>query len=375
MATRDGSPAHGRHSYFRLEQATVTDVNWDTCVVTVQTQHSNKDPEGIQVAAGYITAEGDFAGVLPEVGAIAHIAYPSDNTPPFIIGFIGSPAVVAGGDDGSPARMSASTPEGSPTDISYRNNRPRLNPGDQCYRTRDGNHLILRRGGIVEIGATAISKRIYIPINNFIKDFFENYAMHGLGGDLEWLVDRVENDPSGNAPAHWTLRLNEFAQDEKASVQIRHLSPASPGGTKFAWEVVVAPQGITRADGSVSGAKYEMTVALNGDQVEVMGGAREITIDGNDSLTVGGNRTVRVTGNHDLRTEGSIKAVAVGTHDIGGSSIRIGGEDATDPAVLGLALVQFLGSATYDVAGAVAAMSPASVLQLQGILSRKVRIK
>ena len=80
-----------------------------------------------------------------------------------------------------------------------------MNPGDIGMTTRDGNFIMLRRGGIVQLGATAMAQTVYIPIRNYIKQFCENYELHTLGGDVEWRVDRVESDPSGQAPSTYLL--------------------------------------------------------------------------------------------------------------------------------------------------------------------------
>lgn len=375
MARTSGNPAHGRFSDFRCEEGTITDINRDTHVVRVATRHSGKEPEDIQVSVLYATAEGDYAGVMPEVGATCHIAFPSDNTPPYIMDFIVEPSVVGSTGDG-PARMSAD-PEGSPTDVSYRANRPQMNPGDQVYITRDGNHLILRRGGVVEIGATSISKRLFLPIGNYIKDFCENYNMHAFGGALEWTTAREEDDPAGRAATTWSLSLNEFAQDSKASVRVRHMPLAAPGGgTKSAWEVDVAPAGIDPDTGDVTGAVYHLVVTLEGDKIEVIGASREVTIEGDDSLTINGSRATSVGGTDDLDVDGNLTLTSGGTASMDGASgVVLGGQDASEPPILGHAFMQWIASAQFIVAGTVAQISPASLAQLPRAFSEKLRIK
>jgi hypothetical protein len=320
----------------------------------------------------YRTSHGDFSGVVPDVGSKAHICFPSDNTPAFIFAFIGEAEAISGTDDGTPARMTAE-PEGSPTNVSFRNRAPKLNRGDQAFVTRDGNHLILRRGGVVEIGATPLSKRLYIPIQNFIKDFFENYASHSPAGDLEWGVVRSETDPSGDAPTYWLMDLNEFAQDAKASVRIRHFSATS--GEKKAWSIDIAPQGIDRETGEIVGSVYSFSVSLEGDQEETITGSRQIVVEGDDTLTVNGSSSMSVRGDYSVDARGGGKLKAGGVLDLEGSSIRIGGPDASQPPVLGQELIRWLSSATWVVAGTAATVDPASLASLAQILSTKVRIK
>ncbi len=357
-----------------MEEATVTDVNRSTWTCTAETRHTAKTVPDLHVGSPYHNPEGDGFHVMPDVGAICHIAWPSDNTPPWIIDFIGAPSAVHS--EGESPIRSTGDAEGSDTDVSFRSRRPRLNPGDMAMTTRDGNHLIVRRGGVLEIGATPISKRIYLPIQNFIKDFCENYAMHSIAGDLEWTVARVENDPDGNAPATWTLHLNEFAQDERATVRVRHLPALAPGeSSKSAWEVDVSPQGIDRDTGEVTSSKYHFVITIAGDQIEVIGASREITVEGDDTLTVGGSQSVDVGGDYALASDGKAEIIAQDEAVLAGSRVKLGGRAAASQAVKGDALVQWFGSAQWVVAGTVATLSPASLAQLQGVLSRKVSLE
>lgn len=373
MARTDGNPAHGRYSHVRVETGYIADVDRSLHTVKVSTEHSGKDPEDLQIATMYTTAEGDFAGVLPEVGAKCILAFLSDNTPPVVLGFIADPfAIRATGDE--PARLT-SEPEGSPTNVSYKGNRPQLNPGDQAFVTRDGNHLILRRGGVLELGANSICKRFYLPIKNHMRDVCENYSIDTFGGSLEWTTVRAENDPSGDAPCSWSMVLNEHAQDAKASVLVQHLPVLAPGASdKAAWKVVVAPEGIDRQTKDVTGAVYEYTVTLEGDQIEVLA-SRTVTVDGDDSLEVSGDRTVTVDGDDSLTVGGDLSYEARGAAVFDGDRVLLGGQSAVEPALMGLAFIQWLGSAQWQVAGSVATISPASLASLRNALTQKVRIK
>lgn len=372
MARRDGSPADRRFSHFRCEEATITDVNRDRWTVTVDTRHTAKTVPDVQVGSPYLHPEGEGVYSMPDVGATCYLAWPSDNTPPWVMAFKGDANVVASA-DGNPIRMT-SEDGGSTSDVSFSSRRPRMNPGDTAITTRDGNHLIVRRGGVVEIGATPIAKRLYLPIANYIKDFAENYAMHMLGGDLEWVVARSEEDPSGNAPATWTLQLNEFAQDEKATVRIRHMPPVG-SGSKSAWEIDVAPQGINRDTGEVTGAKYRLSVTIDGDQIEMISASREVTIDGDDDLTVGGDQSISVGGDHLLEAGGKAEILATGDAVLGGAGVKLGSRLATSPAMLGDEFLIWVASAQWLVVGSVATLSPASLAGLQRVLSRKVSLE
>lgn len=371
MARTPGGPSHSRHSAFRCEEATISNVNRKTYTVTVETRHSEKTIEDIQVCAPYHHfSNGEGIHHLPEVGALCWVAMPSDNTPPFVLGYAGAASVI-GSTDGTPER-STSTAEGSQTDVSFRSKRPQLDPGDIAITTRDENFLVLKRGGVIQIGATPICQRIYLPILNYIKDFAENYEMHTLGGDVAWTVGRVEDDPSGDAPASYTFHMNEFAQDAKATVRVQHLPLGD--GTKAAWQVHVSPQGIDRDDGSVSDEKYSLIITTTGEKAEIIGATRDIRVKGDDKLTVDGSRSTTISGDDTTSVSGSIENVASGSHLVGGSTVKLASSSASSPGVLGTELVQFLSTATYIVNPATntATLAPPMIALLQTLLSRKV---
>lgn len=380
MARTPGAPSHGRFSHFRCEEGVITDVNRKTFVVRVDSRHSGKTLEDIQVMSPYHHfSNGEGIHHLPEVGAICLIAFPNDNTPPFIMGYLGAAATLQTPDAEEGPERSTAAAEGSATDVSFRSRRPVLNPGDIAITTRDENFLILKRGGIVQIGSTPIAQRIYIPVLNYIKDFAENYELSTFGGDVAWTVARQEDDPSGDAPASYVFHINEFAQDAKASVRIRHFPLAAPGGEKTAWEVHIAPKGIDRDDGSVEGEVYSLIITTSGEKTEVIGASRSVTIRGDDTLSVEGNRSVRVTGTEEIRSDKTIKHIASSTHVVGGRQVKLVSESASNPAVKGRELVQLLASAAWPVTtvgGAmVASPSPAWIQALQRILSQKVLLE
>jgi len=371
VRSRD-APSHGRYSSFRLEEGVITDVNRATWTVTVDTRHSSKTVPDIQVMVPYHHYDsGEGIHHLPEVGAICLLAWPSDNTPPFIMGYLGAASVLES-TDGNPVR-STSDGVGSNTDASFRSKRPELNPGDIAITTRDENFIYLRRGGVVQIGATPIAQRLYIPILNYIKDFCENYEMQAFGGDVAWTVGRVEDDPSGNAPATYTFHLNEFAQDAKATVRIRHLPLTGPGGgDKAAWEVQVAPQNIDRDSGEVTDAVYTLAVTIAGDKTEVIGANRSVTVKGDDALSVSGNRSVTVSGDATLSADGKMEYVSGQGAVFAGSTVKVGSRGASHPAVLGDELVRWFSAAQWTGSAGPYTLSPTSAAQLQQVLSTKV---
>jgi len=176
-----------------IEFGRVLDVDMATYTLTVASQFTKKPQTGITFMTPYQHfANGEGIYFLPEVGSVCWIAYPSDGNRPFVLGW--APASEEG---------------------DYRARKKDLNPGDIYLGTRDENFLILRRGGVVQIGGGPLCQRAFIPIQNTINDFCENYGLHTLGGDLEWGITREESTTDGKRPALLKIHAREFANDEK----------------------------------------------------------------------------------------------------------------------------------------------------------------
>jgi hypothetical protein len=176
-----------------IESGTVIDVDISNYTLTVYTQFTSKPLYGLSFAVPYHHySNGEGIYFMPEVGSICWVAFPSDGMRPFVMSW-------------APAR--------SKNTDSLKSGRLALNPGDIYLGTRDDNFLILRRGGVVQIGGGPLNQRMYIPLNNTIRDFCENYQLHTLAGDLVWTVLRDENSTDGKRPSILRLAAREFADD------------------------------------------------------------------------------------------------------------------------------------------------------------------
>lgn len=367
MPYTGNGPSTATFSPVVIEEATVVDVNKRNYTVSVVTRHTSKRFDDIQVGLPYFHNEnGEGIYMLPEVGAVCELCRGSDTTPPFIMCFIAIPAALES-EDGTPAR---STPAGgSTTDVSFRGRRLDIQPGDLVMTTRDENFVILRRGGILQIGSTDIAQRLYIPINNFIRDVCENYAMDALGGNIRWSVERQENDPGGNAPVSYIFNVGEYAQDEKASVSVRHFPTSGPSDNKYAWEVVVARNGINRDTGEYTSEKYTMTVAQDGTKMEMVGADYTLTVKGNHNINVDGNLAYKASGT--ARLEGGSEARVKATQVITDGTTLLGGISAVEGVPLGVQLVTYLGL----LATAINGIAPGSVPPpTPALLSSKVKV-
>ncbi len=346
-----------------VEEATVTNVNMNNYTVDVVTRHTSKPYNDLQVASPYFHNEnGEGIYVLPEVGAVCQVFCGSDTTPPFVLGFLAVPNVRTSEDD-TPTR--STTEGGSTTDVSFKGRRPDLLPGDICMRTRDENFIVLRRGGILQLGATDLAQRFYIPINNFIKDFCENYSMDTLGGNLRWTVERQENDPSGDAPVSYVFHVNEHAQDDKASFRVRHFPVQGPeGDEKQVWEVVVAPKKINTATGEVEEPTYTMVVTMDGTKTEFVGASYSLRITGDYTVDVDGAVLVK-SREGNAKLEAAQEARVKGARVVTDGETLLGGADAIQPAVLGNLLITYL--TTLAVAAGADPPTPS-------LLSNKVKV-
>lgn len=175
-----------------IQTARVLDVNIKNYTLAVASQFAKKPLIGIPFMVPYAHHHsGEGVYFMPEVGSVCWICFPSDGNKPFVMGW-------------------GMTSESG----SYRGRRQDLNPGDIYLGTRDDNAIILRRGGVVQIGATPLAQRIFLPVNNTIRDFCENYGLHTLGGDLEWTIARQEQTTDGHRPALLKVRAKEFSDDQ-----------------------------------------------------------------------------------------------------------------------------------------------------------------
>lgn len=371
----EGAPSDSRFGRFVCEEAVITNVNRSRWTVDASTLYSQKPLRDLQWASPYLHyTGGEGIYFMPEIGAHCYVATPNDNTPAFILCFVSPPAVV-NAEGNAPIRSTAS-PEGSNTDISYQSNRPDMNPGDMGLSTRDGNFIILRRGGVLQLGATPLAQRICVPVRNFVHDYAENYELATPAGDVTWLIDRPELDPAGKPPCSYTFHLHEFATDKNATIRVRHLSLAASGSKKAAWDVSIAPNGINRSNGQVSSPVYTLLVLTDGSFAEMIGANRSVEVKGDDFLKVGGNHTIEVQKTAKL-TANEVGFTAKTTMTLAAKALRMGGADAIEPAVKGNAFFQWLSSAVILTAsGGPGTFSPASLAQFQSlVLSKAITLK
>ncbi len=391
------SPTKASYDAAWIEKAVVMDVDVRNWTVDVVGEYSSKVWEKLQIATPYFhTNNGEGIFALPEPGAICLVAQLSDDQTPCVLAFLGSfeleHAKTANLEDrageaaveteelldelSSPKSVTSSGTGQPNVSASARGGRPYLNPGDIMIRTRDKNFLILRRGGVVQIGSTPTCQSIYIPINNFLRQFAENYETSTPGGMLFWNVERLENDPGGEANIIYRLSLRDKAQNEKGDVQIKigHVDD------DVRYELQIAPKGVNIQDGIITNSKLRMAIDKNGNQQIIMSGSLEYSIEQNRTTVIKGEDKTEVTGartitalsqsttlkeSHELNAAISTENIS-GTKIIKAAQVMIGSSPV--PSIIGPALVAWCASHTHPFISA----PPSTAAALEAVLSKTV---
>jgi len=332
-----------------IETGIIVDVDLRRWTVDIGTQYSDKQLFGVPWASAYLHPEnGEGFHIVPEIGAQCLVCTPSDgDTSPFILAYLPIPK----GD-------------------SYRSNRIDMNPGDMGMYTRDGNFVLVRRGGVVQVGATQVAQRMYIPVNNLIRDFAENYSLTTFGGELVWETDRQATKNS-RTPARYVLRAKQYAEEKNSGKEYFPVvltigtTEAGDSKTKRQGQKNLENSGLENAsaplvelDISVPGQpSFNMALDGNGNFFAKSGGSGRLDFEKDFVLNIKGDRTVKVTGVDSL--EAQTKKVKVTSHEleyqtstekgtskkIEAASIDLGNLSAgTYPVILGPLFTAALGS-------------------------------
>lgn len=267
------------------------------------------------------------------------VCMPGDGTP-FILCFI-TPheRPDADEDDGSGATdgTTGEDEEEARSTVSFKAGRPNLQQGDIMIRTRDGNGVWFRRGGVVEVGATSIAKRIYIPLLNYIRDFCENYELSTGGGRLSWNVARSDQNPDDEAAAVLGIMGRDMAQHEfgTVAVQIGHVDETKRLRIEIAPQKV-HPVDLTVSDGSVfileideegsltSNAGKDCTIEIGGEQSVTVSGSATHTYSSGLTEDITGDQATTVSGSHSLEATSSSETLSA-DKTIDAPSIKLGG--------------------------------------------------
>lgn len=260
------------HSAPIVCQGTIININLVRWTVDVIALFDRKKYFNIQVGSPYMHhANGEGIYVMPEVNAQVMVCKPSDSNAAFVMAFImANETINTSAPDAPLGTTQHAAPAANPTGASFAGGRPQAQPGDIVMRTRDDNFVILHRGGVLQIGATPLAQRLYIPLQNLVMDVSENYEHQNSGGAIKW---GIQEGPSQMIyPTTWMQTFRVFAENQYADVRISCGDVLNPfgdpdGGTAAAavglgqnndpktasncilYEIAVSPQGFNANTG------------------------------------------------------------------------------------------------------------------------------
>lgn len=252
-----------------ISKARVLDVDTATYTLTVATEFAKKPFSSLSFSTPYQHFNnGEGIYFMPEVGSLCWLCEPSDGNMPFVLAWC--PAQ----DEG---------------DFSSR--RLALNPGDIYLGTRDENFIILRRGGVVQMGGSGLCQRMFLPVNNTIRDFCENYSLQTLGGDLTWSVDIPEGSTDGSRPTKLTLNARAKANDQNPLATLQIGSHDNDDTTTLSLSI--------KASGD-QGAQEQINLKLGND------GTIQWTVQSDITYTTQGKYTVDAQGDVTLKSQENV---------------------------------------------------------------------
>lgn len=365
-----------------VETGRITNVDIERWSVDAVSEHAGKHWFDIQVSSPYFHyMNGEGVYTVPEVGALVWVCSPSTGefSAPFIMGF--------------------QAPHDEENE-SFRCGRQSYNPGDIILRTRDENFIVVRRGGVVQIGATPTAQRMYIPIQNLIRDFCENYELNTFGGELIWETKRDEETTTGDAMTTFNLLVKQLANDP---LHIAELTIGSHGEDEpTTMKLVIWTDGTDQREAMITlELKNDGDVVWNIEKDHEMNvtGEMRTTVEGDISTTTSASwllsadenidahaakKAILTCENREVTAEKSY-VLACDKPD----SIKFGGPNATEPGVLGNQLVTVLNqictvisnlqyvcsipASPVPVVGAAAISGPQG--NLSQILAQKVKLE
>lgn len=327
MRTSWTQPEGGAPAY--IHEARVIDINLRNWTVDVRTQFDQKFFPNVQVASPYMHPNrGEGMYVMPDINAKCFICIPSDGPPPFVLAFI---MPTEQRDEGAGEQVEGTSGTGS---LTYQGGRPRPKPGDIYLKGRDGQFVVLHRGGVLQVGSTELAQRIYIPLGNIITDISQNYEHHNSGGTINWGISSSSTDDSPETNFSQTFRL--MANDEKADVRLAlgtvkqpTPEPAGDAGEQsrnaefglgqgddnpIVYELTLAPQGFEADTGSPSSAKNATNLKFTFDKtgnafLRAEGNVnlrvkKKLNLAVDDEVTFSSKKSWRISAENKVRIEG-----------------------------------------------------------------------
>ncbi|MFA5436631.1 MAG: hypothetical protein WC372_11390 [Candidatus Neomarinimicrobiota bacterium] len=324
-----------------IHEARVFNVNMVNWTVDVSTIFDRKQLLDLQVSSPYMNPnQGEGIYCVPEVGSKCLVCIPSDGPPPFVLAFI------------MPMVTQQLPDTGEDTDeksgYTYAGGRKRGKPGDIVMRGRDGNFMLLHRGGVAQFGSGPLAQRICIPLQNLVTDISQNYNHFNGACSLNWGVqDRGSKDPT--AECRDTYRI--YANDEFADIRVDMGYVRAPTGEpvgdagedsnnnqlgigtseQVVFEFALAKNGFETDAGEFQAKPEDVKLRIFIDRAgNMMGrweGSVNLRVKKKLRLTVDEDITIFCKKNVSLTAEGSVKLIGkkgaeVGT---GGGALALNG--------------------------------------------------
>jgi len=325
-----------------VECAQIVNLNPPLYSVDFVTEHSMRYYGDVPFASPYMHHFfGEGVYIMPEVGAKCWVCWPSDGTHPFVLAY--------------------APPDG---EEGWRATRKDLNPGDIHLSTRDGNGMTIRRGGVVQVMASALSQRLYFPLRRLIRDVCANYELRAFGGEMTWLVERPEKNEDGDKTTTLLVHAKEKATDPNpvCTLSLGH----DPDDADVALSL-----GIFADGGDSPSLNAEMTVKHNGevswsiqDSFKVAA-AKDIELVAQENATVEAQQEAMLKGGTSVKIDsgGDVEITAVGNITMANGAVvveptgkvTVGGVEGSQRGVLGDQLVAAFQAHTHEVAGTTAA--------------------
>ncbi len=314
-------------------------VNWTVDCVTVFDQKRFFD---IQVASPYLHSNrGEGIYVVPEVGAKCLICLPSDGPPPFVLAFI-MPAETLTDTASNEAPAGTESNAQQARGSTFRGGRGKGKPGDIVLRGRDGNFVVMHRGGVLQFGATELSQRICVPLGNLVTDISQNYNHFNTGGSVNWGLR--PGSPEENPETEYRHTFRAYANDEYADIRVAlgkvHVPVPEPTGDTGSstdlsalgigdditvFEFALAPGGFDSDAGQPQEAQNKTKFRMFIDRA---GGAM-LRAEGSVSVRTKKKLRIRADEGFEVYTKESITMTADGPVRIQGKSLELGTDGGT----------------------------------------------
>lgn len=309
----------------KIFKARVLSVDRVRC--TMEILGENNQRFTMPTPATYVGGKGQGAFHMPEVNSLLYACCPSDGLTPFMV----AGCTVPHEQDDDDADQD-----------DFRQARPVLNEGDHLVASSDdGNFIILRKGGVIEVGSAQTAQRLYVPLNSLIMDVCQNYQLQTTGGVLSWETRREDETWGGgkNTPAELRLQVKEFTgEDVLIDIGLGRIQDEDDeqlmGGVEG--EIVarvlindcyrlwvdkrgnvthyVHGESITEHNGKVVERYNQSKTQQILGMFQTRAGTRDTTVAGTDSLDCG-DRNMHVRGNLTEIIDGSVSRSVKGYKD------------------------------------------------------------